>query len=199
MWKTIIISNNKKKKTSNKGFITIEIIIAMLIAFGFLMVSLQTLVLGMVFKVGATKEQRADKVMQEEIERIRNLASVNSLALGVNRLAACSGNTDLDGDGNNDGYGKILWNLANGNAALTSANNTSFSTQVNLTPSNPQSITLTITGDRNADPGNADLTPHRMLGISYEVTEPDVDGDGQDEIIARRYVEVIPDEALECP
>lgn len=192
MLKTITLKN-KQKKPIDKGFITIEIIIALLIAFGFLMVSLQTLVLAMVFKVGAQEEQRADKLIQEEVERLNDLGS--TLALGANMADACEGNADLNGDSTaGDGYGQALWNLRNGSV-------TTDATSTNTVPDTETLLgkTLTITGTRNATPGDSNLTPHRILGIAYQVTTPDEDGDGADEVIANRYVEVIPDEALECP
>lgn len=121
MSKTITLKN-KTKKLSNQGFITIEIIIALLIAFGFLMVSLQTLVLGMVFKVQAQEEQKADKLIQEDIEAIQDRAGGNTL---TPRLAAILTNNDdvntgfnqnnepiddvCNASNYNQGYAQALW------------------------------------------------------------------------------------------
>ena len=186
MWKIITLKNNQKKPI-DKGFITIEIIIALLIAFGFLMVSLQTLVLAMVFKVGAQEEQRADKLIQEDIERLNDIGS--TLALGVE---ACDG--DLDDDGiADDGYSQGLW------AALQAAPadlTVSLLSTVDSSGTTEAGKTLTLT--RTQVPVTTSGSPNRILGIAYEVTT-DEDGDGADEVIADRYVEVIPDEALECP
>ncbi|VEP14728.1 conserved hypothetical protein [Hyella patelloides LEGE 07179] len=193
MLKTIITLKNTKNKSFDRGFITIEILIAIFIAFGFLAVSLQTLVLAMVFQVGAQKEQRADQLIQEEIEALNDLGS--TLNFGANTADACDGNLDLDGGGtNNDGYGQGLWNELIEDDPLIAATSTTNSSTTTIL-----GRTLTIEGTQVAIPAGASPTPHRILGVSYQVTEPDVDGDGNAEVIANRYVEVIPDEALECP
>ena len=200
MWKTITLIN-KKKQPLDLGFITLEVIIALVIAFGFFMVSLQTLALAMVFKVQAQEEQRADKLIQEEVEALNDLGS--TLNFGANTTDACNGNLDLDGGGvNDDGYGQGLWNVLKGNPVMIAANSDpTTNTATTL------GITLTIEGTQVAIPAGASPTPHRILGISYQVTKPssvDQNNDGivdadDVEVIANRYVEVIPDAALECP
>lgn len=191
MYKTIILKNQQKKPI-DKGFITIEIIISLLIAFAFLMVSLQTLVLAMMFKVGAQEEQRADKLIQEDIERLNDLGS--TLTLGATGIEACDG--DLDDNGTaDDGYSQGLW------AALQAAPadlTVSLLSTVDSSGTTEAGKTLTLTRNSNVNVPTSG-SPNRILGIAYEVTIPDEDGDGDDEVIANRYVEVIPDEALECP
>jgi type II secretory pathway pseudopilin PulG len=190
MWKIITVKN-KQKKPIDKGFITIEIIIALLIAFGFLMVSLQTLVLAMVFKVQAQEEQKADKLIQEDIERLNDLGSI--LTLGATGIEACDG--DLDDNGiANDGYSQQLWaNLLAAPADLT----VSLLSTVDSSGTTEAGKTLTLT--RTQVPVTTSGSPNRILGVAYEVTKPDEDGDNLPDVIANRYVEVIPDEALECP
>lgn len=195
MWQ-IIVLKNQKNKLLDKGFITIEIIVALFIAFAFLMVSLQTLVLAMYFKVQAQEEQKADKLIQEDIERLNNLGSI--LALGTTGIEACDG--DLNDDGTaDDGYSQGLWaallaDTPNGDPDLTvsliatvSSSGTTESGKT-LTLARTPILTVPTSG-----------SPNRILGINYQVTVPDEDGDGNDEVIANRYVEVIPDAALECP
>lgn len=190
MYKTITLKN-KQKKPIDKGFITIEIIISLLIAFGFLMVSLQTLVLGMVFKVGAQEEQRADRLIQEDIERLNDLGS--TLTLGATGTEACDG--DLDDNGTaDDGYSQGLW------AALQAAPadlTVSLLSTVSSSGTTETGKILTLT--RTQVPVTTSGSPNRILGVAYEVEKPDEDGDGNPDVIANRYVEVIPDEALECP
>lgn len=192
MYKTIITLKNKSKKPIDKGFITIEIIISLLIAFAFLMVSLQTLVLAMVFKVGAQEEQRADKLIQEDIERLNDIGS--TLTLGATGTEACDG--DLNDDGTaNDGYSQQLWaDLQAAPADLTvsllSTVDSGGTTEAGKT------LTLTRTPVLNVPTSGS---PNRILGVAYEVEKPDEDGDGNPDVVANRYVEVIPDEALECP
>ena len=197
MLKIIVTLKNKSKKPIDEGFITIEIIIALLIAFGFLMVSLQTLVLGMVFKVKAQEEQKADRLIQEDIERLNDLGS--TLTLGATRTEACDG--DLDGNNiANDGYSQNLW------AALiadTPASDPDLTVRLLSTVDSSggitragKTLTLIRTPQLNVPTSGS---PNRILGIDYRVEKPDEDGDGIDDVIANRYVEVIPDEALECP
>ena len=198
MYKTITLKN-KQKKPIDKGFITIEIIISLLIAFGFLMVSLQTLVLGMVFKVKAQEEQRADKLIQEDIERLKDIGgslSFTTFASATNLAQACNG-LDLDSDGTIEyGYGKELWDAL---IADTPSDDPDLTVNLLTTASGGAGKTLTLRRAEFIPPASDSPTPHRILGVAYEVTKPDEDGDGEPDVIANRYVEVIPDEALECP
>ena len=242
MWKTII--KNKQQKLSNQGFITIEIIIALLIAFGFLMVSLQTLVLGMVFKVKAQEEQKANKLIQEDVEAIRNQANANVL---TSRLATILTNNDdlstgfdrssepiddvCNATSYNEGYGQALWfaytnqdyDASNSNRyssplidnsdlnndgsvdpdPMDSGDNISTNPNYTVNPTMPLITTAptgkTLTLNRSHVTATTGVEPFRTLGIFYQVTKPDEDGDGNPDVVASRYVEVIPDEALECP
>jgi type II secretory pathway pseudopilin PulG len=251
MWK-IIILNNQKKKAADRGFITLEIIIALLIAFGFLMVSLQTLVAAMAFKVQAQEKQKADKLIQEDIESIQDRASGNVL---TPRLAAILTNNDdattgfnpnssppipIDDVCNaanyNQGYAQALWyaftnqdydgdkfyssplidqsdlnndgtidadSMNPGEAIATNPDyqlepKVSFLSKVkNDGTIEKAGNTLTLT--RTHVTATTGKTPFTTLGIHYRVTKPDENGDNEPEVIAQRYVEVIPDAALECP
>ena len=66
-----------KKITSGKdaGFTTFEILISLLIALLFVAVSMQSLVYAMAMKVQAQEKQRANELIQEDIERINRLGS----------------------------------------------------------------------------------------------------------------------------
>lgn len=198
MWKTIILSN-RKKKSSDRGFVTLEIIISLLIAFGFLMVSLQTLVAAMAFKVQAQEKQKADKLIQEDVERINDLGA--NLILGATGTEACDG--DLDGNGTfNDGYSQNLWTALQADTPDDDDKlKVKFSTKVNE-EGQGKVLTLNRTQlDVNTSklPNNTNGDNNRILGVSYQVTVPDENGDNKPEIITQRYVEVTPDAALECP
>jgi hypothetical protein len=188
MWKIIILSN-QKKKPSDRGFVTLEIIISLLIAFGFLMVSLQTLVAAMAFKVQAQEKQKADKLIQEDIERLNDIGT--TLTVGATGTEACDG--DLNNDGNaNDGYSQSLWaalqtDTPDGDPLLT----VSLISVVKSGTTQNTGKTLTLT--RTQVPVTTSGDPNRILGISYQVD------DNTGVTIAQRYVEAIPDEALECP
>jgi hypothetical protein len=190
MWKIIILSN-QKKKAADRGFVTLEIIIALLIAFGFLMVSLQTLVAAMAFKVQAQEKQKADKLIQEDVERLNDLGSIAKLTFGADKLQACSGDANNDGTAN-DGYSQQLW--ANLQADTPDGDDdleVKLLSVVKSGGTEESGKTLTLT--RTQLPVTTSGDPNRILGISYQVN----DSDGN--LIAQRYVEVIPDEALECP
>ena len=206
-WKTALFLNKKistklnppKRKSSDQGFITLEIIISMLVGFFFIVLALQTVVAGLAFKVLAQKEFGGDRLIQEEVERLNDLARVENLTIDA---AACDGNWD-SGDGNaDDGHGQALWNLrfTNNTLATPSPADILVVTPNVATNNNIAGRPLTLTATRNiTDPGGAGIAnPFKVLGINYVVTAPDEDGDGALEEIARRYVEVIPDEALEC-
>lgn len=197
-WKTALKKQKKQQENPDQGFITIEIIVSLLIATLFVLGSLQMLVVGAAMSVGATRQQRADKVIQQEIENLNNLGGTLSLS-AANTISACNGSIDLDGDTFvDDGFGQALWNLRQGTSATTAAtSNTIASTDTTI-----MGRTLEVTIAKNDNAGDLTLTPHRILGLTLLVAE-DQNGDGDtddtNEEIAERYVEVIPDAALECP
>ena len=197
-WKTALKKQKKQQENPDQGFITIEIIVSLLIATLFVLGSLQMLVVGAAMSVGATRQQRADKVIQQEIENLNNLGGTLSLS-AANTISACNGSIDLDGDTFvDDGFGQALWNLRQVTSATTAAtSNTIASTDTTI-----MGRTLEVTIAKNDNAGDLTLTPHRILGLTLLVAE-DQNGDGDtddtNEEIAERYVEVIPDAALECP
>ena len=207
MWQTALLLNKQKltalksqqAKSLNQGFITLEILISMLVGFFFIVLALQTVVSGIAFKVLAQKEFGGDRLIQEEIERLNDLARVENLTIDA---AACDGVWD-SGDGSaDDGHGQALWNLRfPGNAVATTPPADTLVVTPNVANNtNVVGRVFTLTATRNTtDPGGAaTANPFKVLGVNYVVTAPDEDGDGVIEEIARRYVEVIPDEALEC-
>ncbi len=223
MWQKAFFQNkqirSKKKyprsKSLNQGFMTLEMLIASLVGFFFLVFSLQAVVSGLAFKVVAQKEFGGDRLIQEEIERLNDLATQNSLSFidpGIDlilntddddeteKIAACDGNFDLDGDGApNEGYAQALWNLRLEGNARTANTDPAITVAPNITNNNNiVGLPLTLVGTRNTtDPGGAGVAnPFRVLGINYIVTAPDENGNP--EAIAERYVEIIADEALEC-
>jgi len=211
MWQIVFLRNKPRylqTKSLDQGFMTLEMIIASWVGFFFLVFSMQTIVSGLAFKVISQKEFGGDRLIQEEIERLNDLARVENLSLidpaladpDVNRIAACDGTWD-SGDGTaNDGHGQALWNarVVEGDT-LTASTATTITIDPNTATDNIVGLTLTLVGTRNlADPGGAGAAnAHKILGINYVVTAPDELGNP--ETIAERYVEVIPDEALECP
>lgn len=60
-----------KKSKADKGFTLLEVVVAMLVAFFFVIGSMQALVLATAIRVKAQEKQRANQLIQEDIEQIR--------------------------------------------------------------------------------------------------------------------------------
>lgn len=192
MWKLILLDKNKKLE-SEQGFITLEIIVSLLIALAFVAVAMQSLVYAMAMKVQAQEKQRANQLIQEDIERLNELGSNPSLT------ANCDPATFADG------YAKELWDELQAEASGTDT--TTSVTKNLLTSGTGRNLGLRRIYD---DVGNNSTDPHRTLKIRYEVWEwsggnfvddagNTVDASTTDDPIAETYVEVIPDVALACP
>ena len=197
MWHLINKSKQKIAK-SEKGFVTLEVLIALFIALGFVAVSMQSLVYAMAIKVQAQEKQRANQLIQEDIERINQLGSNTALA------GTC------DAANYAAGYASNLWT-----ALQTAANATNTTTTVTT------SLLKSLKSDGTEDTAGKTLglrrfhisnsssnAPHRTLKVSYQVWDWDgadfINENGgaitaADEPIAETYVEIIPDVALACP
>jgi hypothetical protein len=178
----------KSAASKEQGFITLEVIVGILVAFFFLMGAMQSLVYAMALKVQAQEKQRASQLITGDIELANDLANSNGL------VGACNP-ADYDG-----GYGKGLW------TALT-----------NLPTGNPQPTEFTLSNGggtqlalerTHVSAGNSNA-PHRTLKVRYQVwwgvsgtnylnRKGDPKG-ASDKPIAETYVEIIPDVALACP
>lgn len=197
LWKLILKKQKNKLESPEGGFITLEILVSMLMATLFLLGTLQMVVVGLAISVGATKEQRADKIIQQEVENLNDLGSNLTLA---NMDAACSGTLNIDGNGAtaDDGFGQALWNLRQQGDPLNDMTVNPFT--FNDTTIGGRILEVRLT--RNNVAGEATLSPHRVLGLTFRVAEDlnsDGDTDDVNEVITNRYVEMIPDAALECP
>ena len=197
LWKLILKKQKNKLEYPEGGFITLEILVSMLMATLFLLGTLQMVVVGLAISVGATKEQRADKIIQQEVENLNDLGSNLTLA---NMDAACSGTLNIDGNGAtaDDGFGQALWNLRQQGDPLNDMTVNPFT--FNDTTIGGRILEVRLT--RNNVAGEATLSPHRVLGLTFRVAEDlnsDGDTDDVNEVITNRYVEMIPDAALECP
>lgn len=91
-----------KTSQADTGFTLIEVVIAMLVAFFFVIGSMQALVLATAIRVKAQEKQIANQLIQEDIEQIRfeaeNLPQNHSLcsAIGYTNSYAASLATRLD-------------------------------------------------------------------------------------------------------
>lgn len=183
MWKLYIQQLNKKPKKQETGFFTIEILVSLLIAMTFVLVSLQSMVYATMLRVQAQERQRANQLIQEEIERVNVLASNIALA-----------DADCDAADYGDGFAQELWDRVNTTNPIQS-----------LFQETQTDGTVVESGRRFglnrihvSNTTNGSTAPHRTLRVGYEVRE----WDGTQFIgdtIADTYIEVIPDVALSCP
>ena len=176
------------RKAGDLGFTTLEILISIIIALAFVSVTMQTFVLAVAMKVQAQEKQRANQLIQEDLERISELATLIAKDHDTKcNPVATGGGTPKTAYKN--GYAYELWEDLVAVAAPT----------VNLLVAADGTGTgETLTLVRNqindlSDPSPPSDAPYRTLKINYEVKDSD------DDVIAERYVEVIPDVALRCP
>lgn len=183
MWK-LYLHQLSKKQTKETGFFTIEILVSLLIAMMFVLASLQSMVYATMLKVQAQERQRANQLIQEEIERVNVLAS---------NIAEDHSNK-CDPAAYANGYAKELWDLVDDTNPIKS-----------LIQETQDDGTIVERGRRFglervhvSNTANGSTAPHRTLRIGYEVSEwngTNFTGD----TIADTYIEVIPDVALSCP
>ncbi len=182
-----LLKLRKIDSRKDTGFTTLEILISLVIALLFVAVSMQSLVYAMAMKVQAQEKQRANELIQEDIERINRFGST----LGTIPVATTCNPTNYAG-----GYAKALWTAS--------------------IPANTQTKTIIKTGGRQlalrrfeiSSTANNSTAPHRTLKVGYQIWNWDgtnfLDKNGGtlgagDEPIAETYVEIIPDVALQCP
>lgn len=198
MNKLLLLLFKLKKVTPRKdeGFTTLEILISLIIALLFVAVSMQSLVYAMAMKVQAQEKQRANELIQEDIERINRLGST--------ALTATCNATAYTGS-----YAEALFN-----AIPTSTQTKKIIKKVKSDGSldtggtgGKQIALRRFPVDSTAAAANS-TAPHRTLRVGYQVWDwngtnytnktGETLGTG-DEPIAETYVEIIPDVALRCP
>ncbi|GAB4554134.1 MAG: hypothetical protein Tsb0014_47270 [Pleurocapsa sp.] len=175
MWKIKLF---KPKKNSNQsGFITLEILVAIFIALGFVAVSMQTLVYAMMIKVQAQEKQRTSQLIQEDIETANRIGSTLT-----------STTTKCNATSYADSFAKELWD---GLETELGTNPTDY-----ISASGGKQIRL----QRSDISSGSSTAPYRNLKIRYEVQKQQDDGtfDAANPV-AETYVEIIPDAALSCP
>ncbi|MGL5943236.1 MAG: PulJ/GspJ family protein [Waterburya sp.] len=178
----------KLRKSLNQGFTTLEILVSIIIALAFVGVAMQSFVLAMGMKVQAQGKQRANQLIQEDLERTNVLAS----NIAVDHDAKCNPTAYVDG------YAKELWDT------VEPAGSTQPTVQL-LKMADGTTAGKTFVLTRNHVSEVSSTFPHRTLKINYQVQELDdsgnaiVDDTGNPIVIAERYVEVVPDVALQCP
>lgn len=187
MWKKINFQS--QKYSQNTGFITLEILIGILIALAFVAVSMQTLVYAKFIQVAALEDKRADELIQEDIENVSNLAR--------DVAGDCEATTyDVNG------YAQALWDVLQPTPPSSTNPPPTKRLSKIVNTKDDGSVEIVEEGktfglDRtHVSDGDDDNT--KTLKIYYEVKEWD-GSNFTGEVITDRYVEVIPDAALECP
>ena len=170
------------KKSLDKGFTTLEVLVSIVIALAFVSVAMQSFVLAMAMKVQAQEKQRANLLIQEELELLNDRASIlaEDHANKCNPIAS-GGNTEYE-----NGYAEALFaSLGNEPDAV-------------YLLSSGTGKRIVLARDHISDTSSD--APHRTLKINYRVRKIDEGtGNPTGDPIANRYVEVIPDVALRCP
>lgn len=187
----------KHKKSLNQGFTTLEILISIIIALAFVSVAMQSFVYAMAMKVQAQEKQRANQLIQEDLERVTTLGS--NIAQDhddkCNPIAtAATGGTPAKTAFQN-GYADALWQDFKVEPQptahlLKTTDGTESGKKIGSVRTRINDLT---------DPSPPEDAPYRTLKIRFRVRELDSDDEPTGDVIAERYVEVIPDVALQCP
>ena len=183
MQKLVLLKH--KRNSPSSGFITLEILVSIIIALAFVSVAMQTLVVAMMMKVQAQETQRANQLIDEDIEDLKEQVSL--LPQDANHNTVCSATAYANG------YAQDLWD-----SFTTSATNASYTAipTVNLLEDGTGKQ-LGLDRTHFSVIANKSEEPHVTLKVLYEVKE--YDGTTWGTLIEKRYVEVIPDVALRCP
>ena len=180
------------KKSLDKGFTTLEVLISIIIALAFVSVTMQSFVLALGMKIQAQEKQRANQLIQEDLERLSDLASLIRAdhANKCNPLATTGTGAKTAYE---NSYAQALW------VEIDKVKESDLDTKLNgFKSSKTLKIERTHVYD-DSDPSPASDAPYRTLKIRYRVHDSDDTTITDDEVIAQRYVEVIPDVALQCP
>lgn len=207
----------KVKSQPNQGFTILEAIAAMLIALGFVLASLQAIVLATAFRVKVQEKQLATQLIQEEIDNIQSVAnSLNQDSSDSTRynpvLSRCTATQY------SDGYAQALWTAYEGSTSYTAQPTEPIGGNTGNKRVGLRRLSEDLFPDDTPDNYNKDTdpptsfptsnAPYNSLKIWYEVrgrnaANTDFVGDTDDpndrEIIATEYIEITPNAALQCP
>ncbi len=203
-----------KTRIKDQGFVTIEVIVALLVGLAFFAMAMQSFVYAAAIKVQAQEKQRANQLIQEDMELISQLGSgITNTNLCNPPITSASGVTPVVTD-YDSGYAKALWDALQTAAAGTNTTTTVTRTLIKKIEKNSSNEAVVATDGKelglqrfHISDGNSDH-PHRTLKIGYQVWQWDgtnfKNKDGgtitaTDKPIAETYVEIIPDVALACP
>jgi type II secretory pathway pseudopilin PulG len=191
------------QRTSQKeaGFSTLEILISLIIALLFVALTMQSLVYAMAMKVQAQEKQKANELIQEDIERLNQLGST----LPTPPVAATCNPVGVPAVAYQNGYAQLLWNsipLATQTKTVIKKVKSDGSVGIG-------GKQLALRRFHVSSTNNNSAFPHRTLKVGYQVWwgwdgtnyKNKIGGNiaAGDEPIAETYVEIIPDVALQCP
>ena len=174
----------KQRKSLDRGFTTLEILISIIIALAFVSVAMQSFVYAMAMKVQAQEKQRANQLIQEDLERTNVLAS--NIAPDHDNKCNPVATTTPPITAYQNGYAQELWDDVQP-VGFTAPTVQLLKTADGATAGKTLTLTRTHVSEASS------TSPHRTLKINYQVKDSD------NNVIAERYVEVIPDVALQCP
>ncbi len=190
---------SQAKLSSNQGFTLFEVLVAIIIALGFVATSLQAIVVATAFRVQAQQRQLATQLIQEEIENIKWIASNLDQVPGSSppeynvSVSKCTAATY------NDGYASYLWAKYSTTDTTDPNYDATFNGAYRAIPNK------TIAGNnrvglRRIPLSTSSTAPHKTFRMQYEVrnydgTNIDLTGDP----IATDYIEITPNAALQCP
>ena len=199
-------------KTSSKerGFVTLEIIVSILIALGFVAVAMQSLVYAMAMKVQAQEKQKANLLIQEDIERVNQLGA----AITEDHANKCNpiATTAPVKTAYQNGYANKLWEDLQIDTPDASDNLEEKVLRKVKSDGTEDTVGKILKLRRVHVSNTSSDAPHRTLKVGYQVWFWDDDDDRFEDKngvifsdansagpIAETYVEVIPRVALECP
>ncbi|MEM8719771.1 MAG: hypothetical protein AAGE84_10740 [Cyanobacteria bacterium P01_G01_bin.39] len=185
------------RKTYDQGFSILEVLVSILVALAFVSFSLQSFVLGIAMKVQAQEKQRANQLIQEDLEQLSEFASIiaEDHTNKCNPVATAAVPPAPARTAYQNGYGWELWTDIN---AVGQPTANLLVASDGATTGKRLGLIRTQINDLS-DPSPANDAPYRILKINYQVQELDSADNPIGNVIAERYVEVIPDVALRCP
>ena len=151
-------------------------LVAIVIATAFVAVSMQAIVIAAMFKVKAQEKERANELIREDVEIVKEFAAADDTSVPLDKCFA----TAYD-----DGHANYLW----GRLPIKPADK-------DVTVNTGKKLALERIHFSEATATTSDA-PYKTLKIKYEVRGNT--GGSVGEPVAEDYIEVIPNVALECP
>lgn len=189
MLKLILFKTKIPQK--DQGFTMLEVLVAGLITFFFIIGSLQAMVLATMIKVQSLEKERANEIIQEDKEAIKARATNFAIPAGTNLSNLC------DPPAAANGFAQLFIASNNGLAGLNVPRNKKVLNSYDSNETKGRTLLLSRTAI------NTGQYPFKTLTISYQVnrtlngTTPDLTDSNR--LIATDTLEVMPNVALQCP